>query len=159
MRVPSLALLVLFLVSSLVEAVEKPFNFAETPGKLPKEVVPTEYAVRIVPNLDNFAFAGSETVKLNVRSSVHQLVLNGLELKIEAAFVDGKKLPLSSIKTENEKELLSLTLPSEFAAGDHAAIDTGIHDAGFRILGDAGTAGLHVAPAIEAVPVRRGEFE
>jgi len=120
MRVPSLALLVLFLVSSLVEAVEKPFNFDETPGKLPKEVVPTEYAVRIVPNLDNFTFAGSETVKLNVRSPVHQLVLNGLELKIEAAFVDGKKLPLSSIKTENEKELLTLTLPSEFAAGDHA---------------------------------------
>src|SRR6516165_8300817 len=120
MRVPRLAFLVLFLVSSLVEAVEKPFNFDETPGKLPKEVVPTEYAVRIVPNLDNFTFAGSETVKLNVRSPLRELVLNALELKIEAAFVDGKKLPLSSIKTENEKELLTLTLPSEFAAGDHA---------------------------------------
>src|SRR5262245_27642904 len=120
MRVPRLALLVLFLVSSLVEAVEKPFNFDETPGKLPKEVVPTEYAVRIVPNLDNFTFAGSETVKLNVRSPVRQLVLNALELKIEAASVDGKDLPLTAIRTENEKELLTLTLPSELAAGDHA---------------------------------------
>ena len=119
MNVLRLALLVLFLVSSLVEAVEKPFNFDETPGKLPKEVVPTEYAVRLVPKLDNFTFAGSETVKLNVRSPVHQLVLNGLELKIKAASVDGKKLPLSSMKTENEKELLTLTLPSELAAGDH----------------------------------------
>src|SRR5262245_39300904 len=119
MRVPLVAFLVLFLIRSLGGAVEKPFKFNETPGKLPKEVVPSEYAVRIVPNLDNFTFAGSETVKLNVRSPVHQLVLNGLELKIEAAFVDGKKLPLSSIKTENEKELLTLTLPSEFAAGDH----------------------------------------
>src|SRR5215471_1716145 len=120
MRVPSLAFLVLFLVSSLVEAVEKPFNFDETPGKLPKEVVPTEYAVRIVPNLDNFTFAGSESVKLNARKPVRQLLLNALELKIEAASVDGKELPLSSIKTENEKELLTLTLPSELAAGDHA---------------------------------------
>src|SRR6516225_845329 len=120
MRVPRLAFLVLFLVSSLVEAVEKPFNFDETPGKLPKEVVPTEYAVRIVPNLDNFTFAGSETAKLNVRSPVHQLVLNGLELKIEAASVDGEELPLSAIKTENERELLTLTLPSELAAGNHA---------------------------------------
>jgi len=42
MRVLPLALLVLFLVSWLVEAVEKPFNFDEAPGKLPKEVVPTE---------------------------------------------------------------------------------------------------------------------
>ena len=120
MRIPLVAFLVLFLITSLVEAVEKPFNFNETPGKLPKEVVPTEYAIRIVPNLDNFTFAGSESVKLNVRSPVHQLVLNGLELKIEAASVDGKELPPSAIKTDNEKELLTLTLPSELAAGDHA---------------------------------------
>ena len=101
---------------------EKPFNFNETPGRLPKEVVPTEYAIRIVPNVDNFTFAGSETVKLNVRSPVYQLVLNALELKIEAASVDGKELPLSAIKTDNEKELLTLTLPSELAAGDHAPV-------------------------------------
>ena len=119
MRVPLLSILVLFLIRSLLGAVEKPFNFNETPGKLPKKVVPTEYAIRIVPNLDNFTFAGSETVKVNVRSPVHQLVLNGLELKIEAASVDGKELPLSAIKTENERELLTLTLPSELAAGNH----------------------------------------
>ena len=120
MRIPLVAFLVLFLIRSLVGAVEKPFNFNETPGKLPKEVVPTEYAIRIVPNLDDFTFAGSESVKLNVLSPIHQLVLNGLELKIEAASVDGKELPLSAIKTDNEKELLTLTLPSELAVGDHA---------------------------------------
>ena len=120
MRVPLLAFLVLSLISSLVAAVEKPFNFNETPGKLPKEVVPNEYAIRIVPNLDNFTFAGSESVKLNVRSPVHQLVLNGLELKIEAASVDGKELPLPAISTDNERELVTVTLPSELAAGEHA---------------------------------------
>src|SRR6478752_5947097 len=120
MRVPLLAFLVFFLIRSLVAAVEKPFNFNETPGKLPKEVVPTEYAIHIVPNLDNFTFAGSESVKLNVKRPVHQLVLNGLELKIEAASVDGKELPLSAIKTDNVQELLTLTLPSELEVGDHA---------------------------------------
>jgi aminopeptidase N len=120
MRLPLLAFLVLFLIRSLNAAVEKPFNFNETPGKLPKEVVPTEYAIRIVPNIGNFTFAGSETVKLSVRSPVYQLVLNGLELKIETASVDGKELPLSAISTDNEKELMTLTLPSELAAGDHA---------------------------------------
>src|SRR3954469_18522920 len=120
MRVPFLAVLISFLISSLLGAVEKPFNFNETPGKLPKEVVPKEYAIRIVPNLDNFTFAGSETVKLNVRRPVHQLVLNGLELKIEAASVDGKELPVSAIKADNENELLTLPFSSELAAGDHA---------------------------------------
>jgi aminopeptidase N len=120
MRIPLLSLLVLFLVRSLVGAVEKPFNFNQTPGKLPKEVVPTEYAISIVPNIDNFTFAGSEAVKLNVRSPVRELVLNALQLKIEAASVNGKELPLSAIKADNEKELLTLTLPSELAAGDHA---------------------------------------
>src|SRR5436190_17101204 len=120
MRVPRLAFLLLFLIGSLVGAVEKPFNFNETPGKLPKEVVPTEYAIRIVPNLDNFTFAGSETVKLNVRGPVHQLVLNGLELKVEAASVDGKELPVSAIKADDEKELLTLALPSKLVVGDHA---------------------------------------
>jgi len=119
MRVPLFAFLVLFLARSLVGAVEKPFNFNETPGKLPKEVVPTEYAIRVVPNIDNFTFTGTETVKLNVRSPVHQLVLNALELKIEAASVDGKELPLSAIKTDTEKELLTLALPSELRLGGH----------------------------------------
>jgi len=99
--------------------VEKPFNFNETPGKLPKQVVPTEYSIRIVPNIDNFTFAGSESVELKVRSPVHQLVLNALELKIQAASVDGKELPASAISIAKETELLMLALPSELAAGDH----------------------------------------
>jgi aminopeptidase N len=119
MRVLAISLLALFLISSLVEAVEKPFNFNETPGKLPKEVAPTEYAIRIVPNLDTFTFTGNETVKLTLRKPVRQLVLNALELKIEGASVDTKELPLSAIKSDDKNELLTLTLSSELAAGEH----------------------------------------
>src|SRR6184192_3335559 len=107
------------MVPSIVTA-EKPFSFKETPGKLPKEVVPTDYSIRIVPKIDQFTFTGTETVRLNVRSPVHLLVLNTLELKIEAASVDGKDLPASAIKADNEKELLTLPFSSELAAGDHA---------------------------------------
>src|SRR5881409_439390 len=106
------------MVPSIVTA-EKPFSFKETPGKLLKEVVPTDYSIRIVPKIDQFTFTGTETVRLNVRSPVHQLVLNTLELKIEAASVDGKDLPASAIKTDKEKELLTLTLPLKLAQGDH----------------------------------------
>jgi aminopeptidase N len=98
---------------------EKPFNFEEAPGKLPKEVVPVEYSVRIVPSIDKFTFTGTETVKLSVRRPVRQLVLNALELEITDASIDGKKLPDASIKIDKKNELLTLALPSELAAGEH----------------------------------------
>ena len=120
MRVPLLSFLVLCAGTPLFGAVENSFNFSETPGKLPKEVVPTEYLIRIVPDIDNFTFAGSETVKLNVRSPVRQLVLNALELKIQAASLDGKELLGSAIRIDKETELLTLTLPQELTAGDHS---------------------------------------
>ena len=98
---------------------EKPFEFARTPGKLPKEVVPIKYSVRFVPNSDNFTFTGSETVELSVHSPVRQLVLNALELKVIEASIDGKALPQSAMKIDEKNELFTLTLPSQLAAGSH----------------------------------------
>jgi aminopeptidase N len=98
---------------------EKPFNFESTPGKLPKQVVPTEYSIRIIPDLEKLTFTGSETVKLNVHAPVRELVLNALELEITRASVDDKNLPQSAVKIDRSTELLTLTLPSELAAGDH----------------------------------------
>src|SRR5438105_4172017 len=115
-----LFLLAKFAIMSSVIASEKPFSFKEAPGKLPKEVVPTDYAVRIIPDIDKLNFSGTETVKLNVRSRVRKLVLNALELKIEAASIDGKELPASAIKTDTKNELLTLALPSELPTGEHA---------------------------------------
>ena len=100
-------------------AAEKPFSFKDTPGKLPKEVVPTDYSIRIVPNIDALKFSGTETVKLDVRNPVRRLVLNALELEITEASLDGKALPKSAIQIDSENELLILALPSELAAGDH----------------------------------------
>ena len=98
---------------------EKPFNFESTPGKLPKQVVPTEYSIRIIPDIEKLTFTGSETVKLNVHARVRELVLNALELEITGASVDDKKLPQSAVKIDKSNELLTLTLPSELATGDH----------------------------------------
>src|SRR5216117_610555 len=120
MRAPLLFFATLFFIMlrSTIHA-EKPFEFARTPGKLPKEVVPTEYSIRIVPDIDKLMFTGTEAVKLSVHSSVHQLVLNALELAITRASVDGKALPQSAIKIDEKAELLTLELPSELSVGDH----------------------------------------
>ena len=119
MRILVVFLMAKFSIMSSAFASEKPFSFKNTPGKLPKEVIPTEYSVRIVPDVDKLTFAGTETVKLKVRGAVLRLVLNALELKIEAASLDGRELPASAIKTDTKSELLTLALPSELPAGDH----------------------------------------
>jgi aminopeptidase N len=119
MRILLLFLLAEFSIMSSALSSEKPFSFKSTPGKLPKEVVPTDYAVRFVPDIDKMAFAGTETIMLNARNRVHKLILNALELKIEAASIDGKELPSASIKTDTKNELLTLDLPSELGIGEH----------------------------------------
>ena len=98
---------------------EKPFDFVTTPGKLPKQVVPEEYAVRIVTNVEKRTFTGSETVKLNVRGPVRQLVLNALEMKITKAAVDGKTVPAAAIKLDPKQETVTLALEKELETGAH----------------------------------------
>ena len=107
------------LVSITTLNAEKPFDFAATPGKLPKQVVPEEYAVRIAPDIEKRTFAGSETVKLNVREPVRQLVLNALEIKITKAALDGKVIPDSAIKLDPAQQTLTLALAGELPAGNH----------------------------------------
>src|SRR6266850_392063 len=108
-----------FTIFSASMSAEKPFDFATTPGKLPKEVVPTEYSVRIVPNIDKLTFTGTATVKIDVRAPVREIVLNALELEIASASVDDKALPKSAIKIDKKEELLRFALPAEIAAGEH----------------------------------------
>src|SRR6478736_5561975 len=104
----------LSLISLTTLNAEQPFDFASTPGKLPKNVLPEEYTVRIVPNIEKRSFTGSESVKLNVREPVKQLVLNALEIKVGKASIDGKAVATSAIKLDEKEQTLTVT--SELAA-------------------------------------------
>ena len=107
-----------FLLLTRVHA-ESKFDFATTPGKLPKDVLPVEYAIRIAPDLARLTFTGSETVKLNVQKPVTKLVLNALEMEIAAASLDDQPLPKKAIALNAAEQTLTLTLPNELAAGEH----------------------------------------
>ena len=78
-RLSSLALALIFVATLKAE---KPFDFDSTPGKLPKEVVPQEYAIRIVPDVKKLTFTGSESITIKVRQPVRQLMLNSADIKI-----------------------------------------------------------------------------
>src|SRR5437762_8139506 len=98
---------------------ETPYTFANTPGKLPKQVGPLEYSIRIVPDVSKFTFSGSETVKLKTTAPVRELVLNSLELEIARASIDGTQLSPAAIKLDPNNELLTIALPNELAIGEH----------------------------------------
>src|SRR5450755_334114 len=98
---------------------EKPFVFENTPGKLPKQVVPEEYSVRIAPNVQKSTFTGSETIKLNVRQPTHELVLNVADMQIESAAVDDKPIAKAAIKLDPKEETLNLSLGNELSNGTH----------------------------------------
>src|SRR3954451_9808800 len=116
MRVSFFLSAFLLMIATTLTA-EKPFDFIRTPGKLPKKVVPEEYAIRITPDIGKRTFSGSETVKLNTRESVKQLVLNALEIKISKASIDGKVVPASAIKLDGKEE--TLTIAAKLPAGNH----------------------------------------
>ncbi|HET7227613.1 MAG TPA: hypothetical protein VFJ55_03150, partial [Chthoniobacterales bacterium] len=96
---------------------EQPFDFASTPGKLPKQVRPTEYSIWIKPDLKKLTFVGHETVKLNVEQATSQLVLNAADLMVSDAQLDGKTIPKTKFDAKNE--LLTVTAPEELTPGQH----------------------------------------
>src|SRR5437660_12583917 len=88
---------VLFALLTTMDA-ENPYEFASTPGKLSKQVVPLEYSVRIVPDLAKLTFTGSERIKLKAAAPTRELVLNSAELEIAKVAVDGIDLSPEAIK-------------------------------------------------------------
>src|ERR1700730_10849611 len=96
---------------------EKPFDFASTLGKLPKQVRPTEYAIWVKPDLKKLTFSGRETVKLNVEQPTREIILNALDLTVSDAEIDGKAVPKT--KFDAKSELLTIITPEELAPGEH----------------------------------------
>ena len=129
-----------FVFSVVTAVAEKPFDFESTPGKLPKVVVPEEYAVRITPDAKRLTFTGSETIKLNVRKPVRELVLNSADIQIASASLNDKPIAKSAIKLNPKEETLTIALPNELPQGTHTLALT------FSGKINAGGFGLYHAP-------------
>lgn len=82
--------------------------------------MPEAYKIRLAPDIAKRTFSGSETVKLNVRAPVRQLVFNALEIEIANASLDGKALPKTAIHVDAKQETVTVDVGSEISAGVHA---------------------------------------
>jgi puromycin-sensitive aminopeptidase len=59
------------------------------PYRLPRQVVPTRYDLRLEPDLTNATFAGQETITLTVSQPTSDIFLNAIELDIVSARIEG----------------------------------------------------------------------
>ena len=107
------------LLSTQLKA-ESSFNFATTPGKLPKDVVPISYDIQIKPNIEKRAFTGSETVALDVRKAAKTITLNANAMAIGSAKLvgaNGQAEQAAAIKIDASQQTATLTFPKEIAPG------------------------------------------
>ena len=98
---------------------EEPFRFENTPGKLPKTIVPLRYAIRIEPDIARAVLRGRETIEIEVRAGVREIVLNSLNLEIDKATLTTKKTVSLTPKLDVEKQTLTLALAEELPRGKY----------------------------------------
>ena len=98
---------------------EKPFDFASTPGKLPKNVVAQRIfdSHRAGPDeADLHRLGNGQDRSAHNRSRIGA---ERLELEITSASVDEKAIAPAAIKLDAKEETLTITLPEELPAGTH----------------------------------------
>jgi aminopeptidase N len=104
----------------LTLSAEAPFNFAATPGKLSKDIVPGSYDIRLNPDIEKRAFTGSETIALDVRRPAKTIALNVNMVAISAAKLlgaNGRGEQATGIAIDPKQQIATLTFPKQIAPG------------------------------------------
>ncbi|UFP96786.1 M1 family metallopeptidase [Gloeobacter morelensis MG652769] len=96
---------------------EPKFSFATTPGQLPRDVIPTRYAVEITPDPKSLSTTGTEVIDIEVRKPTRTVVLNALNLKVDQARLDGR-LP-GAVKIDPVKQTATITFARPIPTGPH----------------------------------------
>lgn len=97
---------------------QAPFSFAATPGKLPKDVVPVQYAAHLVPDLAANTFLGSETIEIDVLKETSAIVLNAAHIQVDSASLSGKGPDRKLVPLlDQQRQTLSFQLEQPLAPG------------------------------------------
>jgi aminopeptidase N len=96
---------------------EAPFSFDTAPGRLPKDVVPEDYDIALIPDITAHSVRGTEAVSLKVRSATATLTFNSLNQKLDHVLFDGH--PVSGVQSDDKTQLTIVTLEKAAPPGRH----------------------------------------
>ncbi|XP_077862985.1 puromycin-sensitive aminopeptidase isoform X1 [Saccoglossus kowalevskii] len=86
--------------------------------RLPKNVVPKNYSLRLQPDLKAFTFAGNEVVTIEVTEATNKIVMNCLDIVISmASYTAADKSLTPTITYNKEEETTTLTFPEALSVG------------------------------------------
>jgi puromycin-sensitive aminopeptidase len=101
---------------------------ADNPFRLPRVAVPSRYDLTLVPDLDAATFDGQVDITLEVDEDVTELVVNALELQVQAAHVlvpdgdDTEALVAATWTLDEPSQRLTLALAEVVEAGSEVVL-------------------------------------
>ena len=115
-------LLVMAAWGPLTGQAEEPFRFDATPGKLPKDVVPAWYDLKLTPDTEKRTFSGRETVQIEIKKPTVRCVFNAENLVItepELTALGTTDILRPTVATDAAQQTCTLTFPSELPVGTY----------------------------------------
>jgi aminopeptidase N len=86
--------------------------------RLPQNVTPSNYALRLVPDLAAETFAGDETITVTLAAPASSIVLNAAEIAFdEVTITSGGKTQKADVTTDAKLETATFTVKEPLAAG------------------------------------------
>ncbi|MES2163517.1 MAG: M1 family metallopeptidase [Pseudomonadota bacterium] len=91
--------------------------------QLPRNAVPTHYAVSLTPDAANSSFSASVTIALDIKQASNSITLNAADLKFSTAAISagpGKPaLATSKISVDNDKQTATFEFAQPLAVGSY----------------------------------------